>query len=522
MSQRDWIDLAAATSQREVLHADVCVVGAGAAGIYLAVQLARKKLRVVLLEAGAATCAGASVAGFEALFEASPYPGATEGRFFGMGGTTACWGGQLVPHTGFDLRSGTDSAETWQCIMDSVADNAVEVLQRLGFRQHPEFAEYASRTLGPAAEALQVHGLASQAGLMMPFRSKNLVGLLGRRSGSCAPRVFYNAVVKSWTVEPGISGNSRITAVVAESSNRNQLQVSAAKFVLAAGAIETARILLEIDESADQPVLRPGSAVGRCLGDHLSVAIADVAPESLDLAAKLFAPRFSGAWMRGFRFLERDPPDIAPRAFAHFVFENRGKGFRLAKEMLGALQARRMPRIALPELAGGLADAMRIAYRRLVNAVLHVPKGTPVRLQLDMEQTPDEGRLVRLATQRDAFGRRMASICWQISDRDRAQISAVAERFLAKWPGEQGGLPRLQSRPIHGDVSKPHDAYHPVGCCRMGEDAEAVVDHEMRVHGLQNLWVSSTAVLPSAGTANPTFSMLCLTHRLAQRLHAEH
>jgi choline dehydrogenase-like flavoprotein len=53
----------------------------------------------------------------------------------------------------------------------------------------------------------------------------------------------------------------------------------------------------------------------------------------------------------------------------------------------------------------------------------------------------------------------------------------------------------------------------------MGNDAEAVVDHDMKVWNVENLWVSSTGVLPSAGTANPTFSMLCLTHALAKKLH---
>ena len=55
----------------------------------------------------------------------------------------------------------------------------------------------------------------------------------------------------------------------------------------------------------------------------------------------------------------------------------------------------------------------------------------------------------------------------------------------------------------------------------MGRDAGAVVDPELRVHGTANLWVVSTAVFPTAGTANPTFSMLCLAAALADRLARE-
>ena len=60
--------------------------------------------------------------------------------------------------------------------------------------------------------------------------------------------------------------------------------------------------------------------------------------------------------------------------------------------------------------------------------------------------------------------------------------------------------------------------YHPVGTCRMGSDPEAVVDLQLRVRGVRNLWLVSTAVLPSAGTANPTFTMLCLAEDLLRRL----
>ena len=64
----------------------------------------------------------------------------------------------------------------------------------------------------------------------------------------------------------------------------------------------------------------------------------------------------------------------------------------------------------------------------------------------------------------------------------------------------------------------PHDAYHPVGTLRFGQDREAVVDKNLKVWGLNNLWAVSTGVLPSAGSANPTFTMLCLADKLVDEL----
>ena len=523
MSRSAWVDLASMEGQRHTAHADVCVVGAGAAGIFLTLQLARQGKSVVLIEAGPGNCTDAGTAGFDAVFEAAHYPGATEGRFFGMGGSTARWGGQLVPHTAHDLRADSESTGAWAHIVDMVAANAPSVLAQLGYRDGPDFDAYAGQVLGPAGNALRTSGIDSQAGLMMPFRLKNLIGLLNQASGAAAsPRIFFNAVVRSWGVDAGEKGASRITSVVAVSRNHNQLEVRAGKFVIAAGAIESARILLEINLSAVPPVIRSTAAVGCYLADHLSVPIAEVVPESLSRAVSLFAPRFSGSWMRSFRFLEGMPAQKSPRAFAHFIFANPGKGFALAREVLGAIQGRRFPSISPASAVAGLADVARLGYGRFVNSVLYIPAGAPVHLQLDMEQAPVRGNHVRLADQLDAYGRRRASIRWQVSERDVAEIAETAQRFLSIWSSVNGGLPVLGPKAIGSDGTKPYDAYHPVGTCRMGEDAEAVVDYNLKVSGVQNLWVSSTGVQPSAGTANPTFTMLCLTHALAGHLKAAH
>lgn len=523
MSKSRWTDLAAATQRRQAVQADVCVIGAGAAGIYLTLQLVRQGRSVVLLEAGPAICADGGSIGFDAIFEAAHYPGATAGRFFGMGGSTSRWGGQLVPHTQHDLRAEATSDLPWAHVVDTVTENAPRVLLQLGYQSGWDFEDFAELHLGQARGALRDSGIDSQAALMLPFELRNLVGLLDQvPTGADSPRVFFNAVVKSWMVAAGRQETSRATKVVAVSRNHNEIEISAQKFVIAAGAIESARILLEINESTPQPVLRPTAAIGCYLADHLSVPIADVAPECLSQAVKLFAPRFSGRWMRSFRFLEARAAPNSPRAFAHFIFSNRSKGFELMREVLGSIQRRRMPAIAPAAAAAGLCDVARLAYSRFVSSVLYIPAGTPVHLQLDMEQAPVRGNHVRLAEQKDAYGRRVASIQWQVSERDMTEITETAHRLLARWPSSKAGLPVLHAREIGGAGSKPYDAYHPSGTCRMGGDAEAVVDHNLKVWGLQNLWVSSTGVLPSAGTANPTFTMLCLTHALAEQLNAGH
>jgi choline dehydrogenase-like flavoprotein len=60
-------------------------------------------------------------------------------------------------------------------------------------------------------------------------------------------------------------------------------------------------------------------------------------------------------------------------------------------------------------------------------------------------------------------------------------------------------------------LDNPYDVYHPCGTTPRGSrPSQGVLDEDLSVHQIANLWACSTAVLPSAGTANPTFSLLCL------------
>lgn len=277
-------------------------------------------------------------------------------------------------------------------------------------------------------------------------------------------------------------------------------------------------MLLELQSVSGDSALPTTAATGAFLADHLSVTIADVEPLDVSKAVSLFAPRFQHAWLRGFRFLDSAASPQAPRAFAHFIFSDPSQGFIVAKQVLGAIQVRRMPAVTMKDLLLGTAGLCRLAYHRFVRSALYVSPTSLMHLQLDVEQIPTRENCVRLGETRDRYGRRQAQIHWRVSYADSERIERTARSFLAKWPRLDAGLPRLTARALSVGQIKPHDAYHPVGTCRMGEDREAVVGLDLRVRGLNNLWVASTAVLPSAGTANPTFTMLCLVDELAQQL----
>ena len=515
------IDLGSVGREDLVESTDICIVGAGAAGLYLAARLDRQGKTVALLEAGGRVCEDGDRLGMRPIFSADLYKGAKEGRAFGWGGSTSRWGGLLIPHTRFDLRGNeAGNEDAWPHVVSVVDTRANAVLRHLGLGHESDFEQLPKQAIPGVATAMSKSGLTALAGEFLPFGRRNLVYLVDKSSERL--RTYLHAAVCTWNVLAAAEGSTRIESIEARSPSGGRVRVAAKQYVVAAGAIESARILLEVNEAGGGRVFPERARVGSFLSDHLSCRIADVEPKDREQVAQAIGPRFANGQMRSFRYVEARPEASAPRSFAHFLFEIDNPAFRLAKETLFAIQSRRLPTIGVSDIVQGLGGLALFGFARYGRARLYIPSGTPVHLQLDIEQTPRLENAVRLGNERDVFGRRVPIVRWSVSAQDDENIRTTAARILEKWPDPSSGLPALRPALGQGTDPKPHDAYHPVGTCRLGSDDEAVVETSLRTRGTINLWVLSTGLFPTAGTANPTFSMLCLGDALADTLIASH
>ena len=99
----------------------------------------------------------------------------------------------------------------------------------------------------------------------------------------------------------------------------------------------------------------------------------------------------------------------------------------------------------------------------------------------------------------------------------RSDWSSDLQGF-ASWARRVCQAQRHERKPRRGR-DKPSNSQYPTGTIRMGRTpADSVVNSDLRLWALENCYVSTTAVFPTAGSANPGFTHLALTARLAEHL----
>lgn len=513
------------------LHTDVCVIGSGTAGIFLASALRRRGARVLLLEVGDALARRPAEVGQSVDQRGTHYRGADLGRSFGLGGTSVLWGGQMIPVTPLDMAArrwiGVDAwpvkPDDLTLYFDEVA-TVFNLPKAAGIEDNGDEAIVSQRF--PELRQLGAD-FSVRLSTWLPFKVRNFAHAFTetlRNDHNLS--VWLNARVTTLDTTPE-HGHGRLLSVSARNAAGNTLAVHAKQFVLCAGALETTRLLLEHDERTDQSITRFGAPLGRYLSDHLSVTCGKFKRQRQAAFNSAVSPIFKCGLMRTPR-LEMSAAaqrrHELPSAFAHVTFQTDGAtGFDVVRNYLRRKQGEQQP-LGLSACGIGriVHDVAAMAYWRFLHTRLWIPARASVLLQVDLEQIPNWNSRLFLSHERDTHGRKRLAVDWRVTDEDIAAIRTVMRLVADRW--EMGQLASMASLELPADTTfdsfaTPYDVYHPTGTIRMGQTrADSVVDRDLRLWAMENCYVSTTAVFPSAGSANPGFTHLALTARLADHL----
>ncbi|MCX6466637.1 MAG: GMC family oxidoreductase [Pseudonocardiales bacterium] len=495
--------------------ADLCIVGAGPAGLAIAHQFLGSATSVLVVESGGLD--GASETDELNAGESIGLPfSLREGRARAYGGTGTLWPGQCIPldRSDFQERDWVPGSG-WPIGRDDLDPFYLRAADWLGIPTDA-FDEQAWTRFGVSPPPFATDRLVHRSSM---YSSHPDVGAFYRQDleRSDNVRILLNASVRRVDIDPTEGGRTLEIVSLAGREGR----VRARTTVLCAGGIENARLLLlsGLGERND--------AVGRYLQDHPTLWV-DL---TMDRPATL--QKFYGWLGRGkVRYVPRirlgwevQREERLLNAVATLIHDGADTpGLRAARELSSALQERRSPRsVGWPELrsvAKELPGVVIGAFRRFVQGR---PSPAPLdrtRVQILLEQAPHRESRVSLSTERDRLGLPKVRVDWRLGDPERRTARAFVGVLDAEF--RRHGLGRL------GDVgwldsddwaSQLEDAYHPIGTTRMSAEAgSGVVDADCRVHGLDGLYVCGTSVFPTSGYANPTLTIVALALRLAGHL----
>src|SRR5262249_15894731 len=266
----------------------------------------------------------------------------------------------------------------------------------------------------PDATSSSEQGFLLRSAKWPAFRLRNIVNILENDLRNMPAEIWLNATVTGFA----FAENGRISRVLAESPNGRRIEAQADLVVVAAGAIESTRLLLLIDAAQDNRIFRPDGQLGRYFFDHLSTAAALVEPIERARMNHIFGLKFEHGGMRDLR-IEPGPmlrcAEGLPAAFSHLpAISEEPARFNPLPNVYRSLQSRSgLDWSQLKDLTRDLPWLARAGWWRFVNSRLLFPRGARFELALVIEQFPNESSTISLSTtERDSFGAPRASINW--------------------------------------------------------------------------------------------------------------
>jgi GMC oxidoreductase len=292
--------------------------------------------------------------------------------------------------------------------------------------------------------------------------------------------------------------------------------------VLCAGTVECSRILL-----CSNAIPNEHDQIGRYFHDHVAYHAARLESPARERAIDLLGPFYVDGTIHSCKL--EATKDLRDRQALHAVMahiviiEPEDSGAAAVRNLLRSLQSGQIKqaiRSNLVPMLMGSPDIFRLFYYSRFKRRRAISKRAVLKLNIDVEQGayPDN-RVCLSAINKDALGLPTAAIEWRIGEEEK--LTAAKYAYVIK-----DFLEALGIAPLHWSESVVQhttpsmlDTNHAMGGLRMGQNpASSVVDRDLSLHGLTNLFVASCAVFPSGSSSNPTFTLMALAMRLADNL----
>ncbi|QLE56784.1 FAD-dependent oxidoreductase [Nostoc sp. TCL26-01] len=535
-------------SQDDSIETEVCIVGAGPAGITLARELAQTNIRVCLLESGGldfdhhtqSLTQGESVGNLFGTLE--------EQRCLQFGGTANFW----------KIRLGNNQIGVRHVPLDKIDFEKRDWLPYSGWpfdKSHLDpFYKRAQRVCQLGAFAYDAESWQNAETPQLPFTSHVTTSMFQFGPRAAFTHEYREEINQASNITTYLHANlieiatddtaKNVTRLRVACSSGKEFWVQAKVVILAMGGIETARSLLLSNKTQKTGLGNQHDLVGRFFMDHPLVSCGKLIPTNPDI--------FKNTALYDLRRVNNIPV-MGKLALTEAVMRREQllnistllfpipkpyqlKAVNSLKELLSLRhnsQARQDFIKHLSNLFIGLDYILPAAYGAFLKQEPFIPslawggwsnianpqsRFAGFQLLHQTEQVPDPENRVTLIDERDRLGRQRVKLHWRWHDTDIQHIKRTQD--ILKQEITRAGIGELQLD-RDGDLPKliHPGTHHHMGTTRMHDDPkQGVVDRNCQVHGVSNLFIASSSVFPTGGYANPTLTIVALAIRLADHV----
>ena len=512
------------------VSASVCIVGAGIAGLIAATRLARdKRMRVIVVESGLKTVDPSVAALNEVDNAGAKYDGALLGRSRALGGTSLMWSGKLLPLAANDtLPRPYLDLDGWPLDSADLAPHRQEIEALMGIDSEPYE--------GNIAEDLEPQGFLPRDDVdfclrwpKRPTRKNHNLAYVFRKEIESLENleIWLGATAAHFDFD---LDSKRITALSCINHAGKTLRVVANEYLMAAGTLETTRLLLLADGQSNGCISRDCDALGRYFNDHLGLNAAAMRPRDHALTNRILNDRIRPHSVRHLHFELR--PEVQREHGIGSAYFEIGAEFpdssalMKAKDVVQRLKRGQMT-VSYQDVRAILQDSPSLFWGtqwKWMRKQYFWPSNVDLHIFIRIEQLPQWNNRISLSDQKDALQLPKLKLEWHRTDADERLFRVMVEKIDRYWKARLAPVCDLQWRTeiLNSEVGmagSSMDLAHPAGTTRMGTSPfHSVVDPDLRVHRIPNLSVASASVFPSAGSANPTLTVMHLAMRAADAI----
>jgi choline dehydrogenase-like flavoprotein len=495
-----------------LIKGDLCIIGAGAAGISIALDWIDTPYNVILLEGGGFEVDTRMQDLYKGKSIGQRYYPLQSSRLHYFGGTTGHWAGFCTPFDPIDFKKRDWVPYSgWPIEFDELNPY---------YKRAGEIVELPSDHFDLDYWKGQDPDL-----IPLPLNKDIVCSKLWQFSPPTRfGKRYRDAIVKARNISLYTHANVTNLIATEEINGIKELQVQnvmgkthrvqARYFVLACGAIQNARVLLSSDKQIPEGLGNQNGLVGRFFMEHLEV-----------VSAELHLPDFRPMKLyRPWTFAEVDVrAELAVSEKQQEVHKILNGTASLNPK---TSEERTINIESFSEDAVAFVD-MWNEMEKFRSKVKTPKKESYTAREFEfftrMEQSPNPYSRVLLDREKDELGMPRMNLDWQLTALDKRSVRKLYEIIgIEIGKAGVGRVKMMDWLEESEDAAWPSTlggGWHHMGTTRMSHHAEeGVVDPNCKVHGIDNLFVAGSSCFPTAGAANPTLTLIALSLRLSNHL----